>query len=97
LGISWGNDRHDDTVDSCLRLTRGTLRTKSTVRLLAAFVEAWCCGNYLSVADWHIHDSSGLVTYQNQQFFTFITDAAGVTFRGRVWCYIISGELVYIA
>ena len=91
FGIRWGSDRHD-TVDRCLRLTRRTSTTKSSVILLVAFVEVWCCGNYFAVADWHIHDSSGLVTYHKPQFFTFIVNLAGVTFHGRVWCYIISAN-----
>jgi hypothetical protein len=45
-----------------------------------------------------MRDSGGLVRKRNQQFFTtFIVQGASITFHGRVWCYIISGELVYIA
>jgi len=50
------------------------------------------------VADWHIRVSGRLVINRNPQFFTtFIVKAASVTFDSRVLCYIISGELVYIA
>jgi len=50
------------------------------------------------VADWHICDSGGLVINRNPQYFTtFIFKSASVTFHGHVRCYIISGELVYIA
>jgi len=42
--------------------------------------------------------SGGLVINRNPQFFaTFIVKSASVMFDSRVWCYIISGELVYIA
>jgi len=50
------------------------------------------------VADWHIRDSGGLAINLNSHFFTtFIVKAASVTSHGRVCCYNISGELVYIA
>jgi hypothetical protein len=56
----------------------------SSVSFLAATVQVWFVGNYFSLADWHIHDSGGLAIYQNPQFFTFIINARGVIFRGRV-------------
>ena len=58
-------------------------------------VAPWYC---FVVADWCIRDSGGLVKNRNPQFFTtFIVKAASVTFHGRVWRYLIRGELVYIA
>jgi len=45
-----------------------------------------------------MHESVGLVIYSIPQFFTtFILKAVGVAFHGCVCCYIISGELAYIA
>jgi hypothetical protein len=57
------------------------------------------------VADWLIHDSGGLaingsgglVINSNSHFFTFIVKAASVASHGRVCCYNISGELVYVS
>jgi len=50
------------------------------------------------VADWRIRDSGGLAINSNSHFFTkFIVKAASVTSHGRVCCYNISGELVYVA
>ena len=93
-GISWGCDRHE-TVDHCLRLKR---RTKL---LLVFWQVSWKCGMSwycFVVADWHIRVSGGLAINRNPQFFTtFIVKSANVMFNSRVWCYIISSELVYIA
>ena len=86
-------------VDHCLRLKHRTSMTKrALVSLLTVFIEVWHVLILFLVADWHIRDSGGLVINHNPQFFmTFIVKAARVTFHGRVWCYIIIGELVYIA
>ena len=70
---------------------------RAQVSLLAAFVEVWCVFILFVVADWHIRNSSGLVINRDPQLFTFIVKAASVAFHGCVWCYIISGELVYSA
>jgi len=57
------------------------------------------CGAFLCfvVADWRIRDSGGLAINRNSHFFTFVVKAASVTSHGRVCCYNISGEMVYIA
>jgi len=70
---------------------------RAQIRLPAAFAEVWCVLILFVVADWHIRDSGGLVINHDPQFFTFIVKAASVVFHGRVWCYVISGELVYSA
>ena len=70
---------------------------RAQIRFLAANAEVWRVLISFVVADWHIHDSGGLVINRDPQFFTFIVKAASLAFYGRVWCYIISGELVYSA
>ena len=60
------------------------------------------CGAFLCfvVADWRIRDSGGLAINRNAHFFfftMFVVKAASVTSHGRVCCYNISGEMVYIA
>jgi len=50
------------------------------------------------VTNWHLLVSGGLVINRSPQIFTtFIVKTASVTFDGHVSCYIISGEVVYIA
>jgi len=93
LGITWGSDRQD-TVGHCLRLKVEPRLRRAQVSLLTAFVEVWHSLILFVVADWHICDYI-LVINRDPQFFTFIVKAASVAFYSWVWCYIISGELVY--
>jgi hypothetical protein len=76
-----------------MRLKR---RCRAVFSILAAFVEVWRILCFV-VADWCIRDSGGLAINSNSYFFTFIVKAASVASHGRVCCYNISGELVYIS
>jgi hypothetical protein len=96
-GSAGGSD-WQDTVDHCLRLKCRSSFRRCYSQSLAAFVEVWHIWYCFAVVDWHIQDSGRWVIYCNPHIFTtFIVKAVGVAYHGRVWGYIISGELLNTA